>query len=67
MKDFAWGRKVQDVCIAENFHSIIVKNRLFTWGQKNVNGCLGHKILPETIDKMTIPEHSDLLHIVKDP
>ena len=66
VKDFAWGRKVQDVCIAENFHSIIVKNRLFTWGQKNVNGCLGHKILPETIDKMTIPEHSDLLHIVKE-
>ena len=64
--DCTWGRKIQDVCIAKNFYALVVKNKLFTWGQKNTDGCLGHKHLPAEIDKMTIPEHEDLLYIVKE-
>ena len=64
--DSTWGRKIQDICIAKNFYALIVKNKLFTWGEKNIHGCLGHKHLPTEIDKMTIPEHEDLLYIVNE-
>ena len=64
--DVSWGRKIREIAMSDSHCAIISNHRIYTWGDNNANGALGHPRQQQDTEKMTIPDPNDIFKDIKE-